>query len=122
MRDGQRLRVSIFAQDGLQRAISAHAGAFDGEVAADGIALADHMPGYRLGSSHARDAAAVAYAEMVERTSSAWRTPARVEADREEAVVAARDAVMSADDHQRVRDQAYASYVARITGAWRGAA
>ena len=119
LRDGQRLRVSTSRKmacsvRSLRMSVPSTARspptALRLRIICRAIASAALMRGTLRG----------AYAEMVERTSSAWRTPARVEADREEAVVAARDAVMSADADQRVRDQAYASYVARISSAWKG--
>ena len=64
LKDGQRLRVPIwYVQDAWRRELGHHAATFDDEIAADGIAFADHRPGYRLGSS---DASRRAYDQMVE--------------------------------------------------------
>jgi len=62
------------------------------------------------------------YDEYVEGLQNAWKTPERIEADREGAVELARDEAFAASDAQRVRDTAYRSYVERITNAWKGGA
>jgi hypothetical protein len=93
------------------------------EIAADGLSIADHRPGYRVSVDHAAlDRAEAAWHESNRRTAKAWKSDALRKADSEAAAEGGPNAAMAADDAQAIRDLAYASYVQRVTNAWRGGA
>jgi hypothetical protein len=126
LRDGERLRVPIYAMDAEWRRTmdliedgmrTDHA---ERVAARDARALDAHRPGFRTAGDHfAQDRRERAYDEYVERITNAWKTPQRAEQD---ACESARDAVFGQDAaqaSQAVRDAAYADYVRRLTNAWR---
>ena len=114
LKDGEKLVVNMMMMDSVQRAVAA---AFDGSV----FDASRHRPGWRTGDAVQQEARDKAYDEMVERTSNAWKSPQRIERDREAACDAARIDVITAGDAQRKRDEAWHAMVERARNAWKTA-
>ncbi|HMF29322.1 MAG TPA: hypothetical protein VKE42_11155 [Candidatus Cybelea sp.] len=112
LKDGERVRVPMLVRDSATTAID--------YCSTD--PLAAHRPGFRRAAdAGVRDASERAYREMVARSTGEWRTPQRVEQDREAACVAARDEVLSMGDAQAIRDRAWFEMCERARNAWKTA-
>jgi hypothetical protein len=114
LKDGEKLVVNMMMMDSVQRAVAA---AFDGSV----FDASRHRPGWRVGDAAQEDARTRAYDEMCRRAENAWRSPQRIEQDRERACDAARIDVMTAGDAQRKRDEVWHAMVERARNAWKTA-
>jgi hypothetical protein len=98
IKPGRAIRVPILAMDAAQ-------------IAADGIPLDHHRPGYRfVGDRSAQDAA---YTQMIRRQEAAWKTPAQAAADIERAS----QPPVCTDE----RENAYEQHRRWLENAWRGA-
>src|SRR5262249_32595465 len=105
LKDGEKLVVSLAMMDATQRAVaSAHGVALD--VAHD---LSLHRQGYRIVSTDAAAAARreEAYQQAVRASEQRWKSPQRIEADREAAADQARIETISAADSWRIRSEAW---------------
>src|SRR5262249_36956834 len=113
LKDGERVRVPMLVRDSATTAID--------YCSTD--PLAAHRPGFRRAAdAGVRDASERAYREMVARSTGEWRTPQRVEQDREAACDQARIEVMCMDDvqrTQRIRDESYWRMVEEARNAWK---
>jgi hypothetical protein len=99
LRDGEKLSVHMTAMGSAA-------------IAADGIPLDYHRPGFRLAAKDARDASERAYAEMISRMQDQWKSPARTTADTERVA----EPPLSED----ARENAYLQYKKWLANAWRG--
>src|SRR5262245_30949909 len=117
--DGEYIRVPMMLMDVGRGRVYLKPKPTASDAAAPTFDASLHRPGYRVGDQAAEDARAKAYDEMLARMSNAWRTPQRVEQDREVAAMVAHDAVVNADDAQKVRDAAYWRMVKRMSEEWK---
>jgi hypothetical protein len=119
-RDGEVVHCPVHLRDARQQAVAAmrwphHADRQTGD--------ADyHRPGYRISvDSDARAGARAARDAMIERVSSAWRTPGRdaAEPDAAEELLRRHMRTEPDDDAQARRDRAYSDYCDRLGSAWK---
>jgi hypothetical protein len=103
-----RIKVPLVMMDSAQRA-----------VAVDGLALSLHRPGYRTLDAETEDRRQRAYDKFVDDLGSAWKTPARVEQDREALAMAALDEHLADGGAQQIRDRSYLSFCDNLQNAWK---
>jgi hypothetical protein len=111
LRDGQRLRVPMFATDGMQRDASPHLPRVHDGTGDSGLAM--HRPGFRVSDAPLSDALQRAYDAYEYELTTAWRRGAGKEDAVPEAPKVSGNDAMPVDDIE----SAYRLYAEEISRA-----
>jgi hypothetical protein len=112
-RDGQRLRVPMFATDSMQRGASPHLARVHDGTGDSGLAM--HRPGFRVTDAPPSDELQRAYDAYQRELTTAWRRDAGNERVVPDAPKAVGNDAMPVDD----TETAYRLYAEEISQAWK---
>jgi hypothetical protein len=112
LRDGQRLRVPMFAMDSMQRTATAHVGRVHDGTGDSGLAM--HRPGFRVTDAPQSDEMQRAHDAYEHELTTAWRRGARKESVVPDAPKASSNDAMPVCDIET----AYRLYAEEISQAW----
>jgi hypothetical protein len=113
LRDGQKLRVPMFAMDSVQRGASSHLARVHDGTGDSGLAM--HRPGFRVTDAPLSDALQRAYDAYEHDLTTAWRRGAGKEGAMPDAPKASGNDAMPADDIET----AYRLYAEEISRAYK---